>query len=182
MSIISDILDIPLRLKLRYNDAVVKLRGLPRYYPDNYDNPKSSLNVEEKEETFSFVKSEIKIVGKIELDTLYRQKTSKKKSENKIEQSSTVNEKGETRVIDNNSEQSLCVEKKDDTFSIIKPNIKLVGKIDLASLNQSTRPEKKSKRQLAKERKERAIQSGKKSKKQLAKERNERLSKEKNPN
>ena len=61
------------------------------------------------------------------------------------------------------------------------PNINIVGKIDLASLNQSTRPKKKSKRQLERDRKERDLISGRKTKKQLAQERNERLRKEKNP-
>jgi translation initiation factor IF-2 len=61
-------------------------------------------------------------------------------------------------------------------------NINIVGKIDLNSLNQSTRPKKKSKKQLERERKERALLSGKKSKKQLAKERNERSGKEQNSN
>ena len=61
------------------------------------------------------------------------------------------------------------------------PNINIVGKIDLASLNQSTRPKKKSKRQLEIDRKERDLISGRKTKKQLAQERNERLRKEKNP-
>ena len=113
ISIISDILDIPMRLKLRYNEAFVKLRGVPRCSPDNDDNFSSPP----------------------------------------------------------------CVEEKEESFSIVKPDIKIVGKIDLDSLNQRTRPEKKSKRQLAEERRERAIKSGKKSKKQLAQERNERLGK-----
>jgi len=82
------------------------------------------------------------------------------------------------------SKQPLSPEQLDDVGSYLKPDIKIVNKIELDTLNEKTRPNKKSKKQLDKDRKERAFQSGKKTKKQLAQERNERLqlSKEQNAN
>ena len=49
-----------------YDDVLVRLKGVPRYYPENDDYSNPLKNENEKEEPFSIVKPDIKIVGKIE--------------------------------------------------------------------------------------------------------------------
>ena len=166
----------------RFDDVLVRLKGVPRYYPDKDDNSKTE---NEKEEPFSVVKYGIKIIDKIEpdeLDLLNQRTLSKKQEKTKA---AKEKEKKQEEIQLQNLEQIVSPKTKskqpvnivhiDVADSFLKPDIKVVDKIDLALLNQRTRPKKKSKKQLKKERKERFISSGKKTKKQLAQERKERL-------
>ncbi len=108
-------------------------------------------------------KAEVKVVGKIELEKKAKKVTEEKKekevekkvADKKIEEKTTVKEekvvkerkvKAEKEV---ETEQEVVVDdKKEDS------DLKVVGKIDLSSLNQKTRPKKKSKEEKQKERKE----------------------------
>ncbi|MDR3062134.1 MAG: translation initiation factor IF-2, partial [Dysgonamonadaceae bacterium] len=75
-------------------------------------------------------------------------------SEEEIEE-----EKGEEDFVENSLENTIEEEKENKVFRLNRPtfesNIKVRGMIDLSSINQSTRPKKKSKEEKRKERAER---------------------------
>jgi len=267
------------QLPVRYDDVLVRLKGVPRYYPDNDDNSNPSKTENEKKEPFSIVKPDIKIVGKIEpveLDLLKQKdiqaklsiehlkeqiNAAKKQEQEEKKQANAAKKREKTELakqqakaakraekeiaIQNHkkilnpqskpltksqkakidkkvqTQEKAVSEKKPPTFqsfikkfknerqvkleyplkvayvrpndakfrhddvlvklpvsrfypkdfdiskqplsavqldnesSVLKPNIKVVDKIELDTLNMKTRPEKKSKRQLKREQKER---------------------------
>ena len=68
------------------------------------------------------------------------------------------------------TKQPINAEQLDDAGSVLMPDIKIVDKIELGVLNERTRPKKKSKKQLERDRKEHTFQSSRRTKKQLAQE------------
>ncbi len=105
-----------------------------------------------KEIIYETTKKEVgpKIVGKIDLDTEKKETKLDKKepdiSETKIQETIVEEEQKDTVVVDEEAEIEATKEKD------IGP--KVVGQIDLDSLNQKTRPAKKTKKQKEEERKE----------------------------
>ncbi len=105
----------------------------------------------------------VKIVGKIDIVP--------KKEKIKTEDKETKTEDKETKIKDKETEKKPGKKKKvevqeekikETTESLLSPKIekdvKVVGKIDLTSINQKTRPPKKSKLQKEKERKKRELE------------------------
>lgn len=78
-------------------------------------------------------KEEPRVVGKIDLDLLKKPKTTKEKS---VEETSDIVE----TKIEEKKKEPIEHEK-----SKVKDDIKVVGKVDLDSMNQKTRPDKKTK-------------------------------------
>jgi len=136
MNIISDISDIPLRVRfsfsinkeqhqtfeefckdqrekpknlvlikakdrpfpIRYDDVLVRMKGVPRYYPDNDDKTNLSKTENENEEPFSIIKPDIKIVGKIEpveLDLLKQKEIQVKLSKEQLKEQINAEKKRE---------------------------------------------------------------------------------------
>ena len=242
---------------IRYDDVLVRLKGVPRYYPDNDGNSNLSQTENEKGYPFSIIKPDIKIVGKIEpveLDLLKQKdiqakfskerlkeqinaakkqeqeakkqaNVAKKKEKQEQEKSARKLEKEQAKVTKraerelalhnptkneqqieleyplqiayirpddviyrrddvlvkmknvhrfypkdfDKEKQPISVVQLDDTGSLLSPEIKIIDKIELDTLNVKTRPNKKSKRQLKMERKKRALQSGMKIEKERKK-------------
>jgi translation initiation factor IF-2 len=91
------------------------------------------------------IADKVKIVGKIDLD----KKSSKAEPEKKVEKPEPVAEPTEKKLDDKKDEP---VEEKMEEQVKDKDSVKVVGKIDLDSLNQKTRPDKKTKQQKDEER------------------------------
>ena len=125
------------------------------------DNAEESKKRDEK-------KPEVKILGKIDLNSLKKkpaqkvvEKVPEKKATKKVEEPiSKVEAKKqepiieEPIIIDEIPEEKIIPEENEITTSIPDDNIKVVGKIDLSTINQKTRPDRKSKAQKDTERKE----------------------------
>lgn len=90
-------------------------------------------------------KSSIKVVGKIDLDSnaARKKEESPEKKEEKPVEEEPVKETPKEEVVAKEEEQKSEEDK-----------VKVVGKIDLSSINQKTRPDKKSKKQREAERKQ----------------------------
>ncbi len=114
--------------------------------------------------------SEIKIVGKIDIDSLKKGKKTKNEPEEVPEKPTPPAKKEQPEITDAGVEEVVAVkepetqpEEQSDPERLVEQepidaDIKVVGKIDLDALNQRTRPVKKTKQQLEKERKERTQQ------------------------
>jgi len=96
-------------------------------------------------------KAEVKVVGKIDLDK-------KKEEEKKIEEEKITDKKKEEKPLTKKEEEIIKEEVKEEIIIDDKKeeesDLKVVGKIDLSSINQMTRPKKKTKEEKQKERKE----------------------------
>ena len=148
----------------------------------NKEKP-SPRKVEKESEvvkTEEIKRPQLKTVGKIDLDALNKKpapKSEEKKVEQKVEQPKPVEKKVEQKVeqpkpVEKKVEQPKVEqpkapqvqEKKEEpkVFGLGKPQpttqFNIVGKIDLDSLNQKTRPQKKSKEERQKEREEKERQ------------------------
>ena len=148
--------------------------------PEKKEEPKAEKKEKEEEEPPVEKKpaSKLKVVGKVDLDA--HKKKAKKEAEEKEEK------KEEKKEVETKKEKEPAAEKKEppkeeevkpeepkakeeekpkeekkesiETEKTQVDEIKVVGKINLDSLNQKTRPTKKSKQQKEKERKERLKQ------------------------
>ena len=121
-------------------------------------------------------KAEVKVVGKIELKEKPKKIEEKKVEEEKIEEKEKIEEekveeeeKIEEKVPTKKEEKVKEKEEKEITIGDKKEesDLKVVGKIDLSSINQKTRPKKKTKEEKEIERKGKivkkvAVQKGKK--------------------
>ena len=134
--------------------------------------PEQTLSAEETKQTFSSPKEEVeKVVSEpttteepkvnaaesIADSPITADKEPKEKNENKAEELKP--ERMEEEKKDNlKAEQTAQQDNGDEVFKIrpteFKSKINVVGQIDLAALNQSTRPKKKSKEEKRKEREE----------------------------
>ncbi|MCK4663432.1 MAG: translation initiation factor IF-2 [Bacteroidales bacterium] len=128
------------------------------------DDDTDKILPEKKKETEKKDKDiKVKIVGKIDIVP--------KKEKIKTEDKETKTEDKETKIKDKETEKKPGKKKKvevqeekikETTESLLSPKIekdvKVVGKIDLTSINQKTRPPKKSKLQKEKERKKRELE------------------------
>jgi len=99
------------------------------------------------------VESQIKIVGKIDLKTANKPKT-KKSKETPIDELTIVKEKTHEFEIEKIiEEEEPEIETKNETeiyatkINNIENNIKIIGKLDLASINQKTKPDRKTKKE-----------------------------------
>ena len=139
--------------------------------------PEQALSAEETKQTFSSPKEEVeKVVSEpttteepkvnaaesIADSPITADKEPKEKNENKAEELKP--ERMEEEKKDNlKAEQTAQQDNGDEVFKIrpteFKSKINVVGQIDLAALNQSTRPKKKSKEEKRKEREEKDKQS-----------------------
>ena len=120
-----------------------------------------------KEEPKQVQEPKIKIMGTIDLDALNRKPAKKQEKETnnkKVEKPEPVKEEPK-QVQEPIIEKAEVVEEapseKESTpqpsltqIDEVKPNINIIGKIDLSSINQQTRPKKKSKEEKRKEREE----------------------------
>ena len=113
----------------------------------------------------------IKVVGHIDLDTLSGRKTVKE-TQSPVQQESdgsaeSLNEEKneenklekQTENVEKTHQEEIGAEQEDGVFRLnhsaqVTPQLKVKGHIDLDSLNQSTRPRKKSKEEKRKEREE----------------------------
>ncbi|NCO54142.1 MAG: translation initiation factor IF-2 [Bacteroidetes bacterium CG02_land_8_20_14_3_00_31_25] len=103
------------------------------------------------------VESQIKIVGKIDLKTANKPKT-KKSKETPIDELTIVKEKTHEFEIEKIiEEEEPEIETKNETeiyatkINNIENNIKIIGKLDLASINQKTKPDRKTKKEKQRE-------------------------------
>ena len=124
-----------------------------------------------KEELKQVQEPKIKIMGTIDLDALNRKPAKKQEKETnnkKVEKTEPVKEvvkeepkQTEAPIIEKVEIVEEVVSEKESTpqpsltqIDEVKPNINIIGKIDLSSINQQTRPKKKSKEEKRKEREE----------------------------
>ncbi len=124
-----------------------------------------------KEEPKQVQEPKIKIMGTIDLDALNRKPAKKQEKETnnkKVEKTEPVKEvvkeepkQTEAPIIEKVEIVEEVVSEKESTpqpsltqIDEVKPNINIIGKIDLSSINQQTRPKKKSKEEKRKEREE----------------------------
>ncbi|RLD69342.1 MAG: translation initiation factor IF-2 [Bacteroidetes bacterium] len=107
-------------------------------------------------------KAEVKVVGKIEL-----KKKPKKVEEKKVEEEIPTEEKAEKKTPTKKEEKEIIIDDKKE-----ESDLKVVGKIDLSSINQKTRPKKKTKEEKEEERKGKITKkvAGRKEKKEIVKE------------
>lgn len=115
----------------------------------------------------------LKVVGHIDLDALSGRKTPKEKVASAVEEKTgqkdmIAEEKNEEKeknlekqveTVKTSQKEEIGVEQEDGVFRLnhgtqVTPQLKVKGHIDLDSLNQSTRPKKKSKEEKRKEREE----------------------------
>ena len=147
------------------NDDVVIIKDT-RGIVENEETEPAVKEKEEKEEIKTETpKTELKVVGKIDLELKQEKKTSDKKEgkeekiEVKSEQEQLVEEK--VRKKEEKKEKKVKTEKTEEKKEEKKEEektesgeVKVVGKIDLDSLNQKTRPKKKTKEERLKEKEE----------------------------
>lgn len=108
------------------------------------------------------LESNIKVVGKIELNKPAANKPVHKKEAKKVEVKKEVKEVKEVKAPIVKKENVTKVEQKEKTVDntiapsapTIRDEVKVVGKIDLDAINQRTRPARKTKAEKEKERKE----------------------------
>ncbi|MGB5988557.1 MAG: translation initiation factor IF-2 [Marinifilaceae bacterium] len=108
------------------------------------------------------LESNIKVVGKIELNKPATNKPVNKKEAKKVEVKKEVKEVKEVKAPIVKKENVTKVEQKEKTVEntivpstpTIRDEVKVVGKIDLDAINQRTRPARKTKAEKEKERKE----------------------------
>lgn len=111
------------------------------------------------------IESNIKVVGKIELDKKSSTKKSVAKKVDKVEKTKKVLKVDKVENKPNKQDVSNKEQKKEEnsntnTTSIghkIKDEVKVVGKIDLDAINQRTRPTRKTKAEKDKERKKKEL-------------------------
>ena len=103
------------------------------------------------------VESQIKIVGKIDLKTANKPKT-KKSKETPIDELTIVKEKThefEIEKIIEEEEPEIKTKNETEIYATkinnIENNIKIIGKLDLASINQKTKPDRKTKKEKKRE-------------------------------
>ena len=107
----------------------------------------------------------IKVTGRIDLDALNKKKAQPKKEEPKKEETKTEEpQKAESVAPASVIEEPAIVEESKkaeepqaqltQVDEVEAPKLKIMGQIDLAAINQSTRPKKKSKEEKKKEREE----------------------------
>jgi len=103
------------------------------------------------------VESQIKIVGKIDLKTANKPKT-KKSKETPIDELTIVKEKThefEIEKIIEEEEPEIKTKNETEIYATkinnIENNIKIIGKLDLASINQKTKPDRKTKKEKQRE-------------------------------
>ena len=134
----------------------------------NKEKP-SPRKVEKESEvvkTEEIKRPQLKTVGKIDLDALNKKpapKSEEKKVEQKVEQPKPVEKKVEQPKVEQPKAPQVQEKKEEPkVFGLGKPQpttqFNIVGKIDLDSLNQKTRPQKKSKEERQKEREEKERQ------------------------
>ena len=124
----------------------------PEVKPEPKLEPKPEVKVEPQPEPKPEVKPEVKVEVKVEVKP---ESKAEVKPEPKPEPQSEVKsepKQEEKPTLDEKEIFTLKSEKK------MAPNFNVVGKIDLDSLNQSTRPKKKSKEERRKEREEKQAQ------------------------
>ena len=116
------------------------------------------------------LESNIRVVGKIDLDTTKQKKPEVKKEVKKEAKKEEEKQKAEIKHEEPKKIEEVkkeTPEKKDAEMSIslaptIKDEVKVVGRIDLDAINQRTRPARKSKAEKEKERKEKETEKRKK--------------------
>lgn len=116
------------------------------------------------------LESNIRVVGKIDLDTTKHKKPEVKKEVKKEAKKEEQKQKAEIKHEKPKKIEEVkkeTPEKKDAEISIssaptIKDEVKVVGRIDLDAINQRTRPARKSKAEKEKERKEKETEKRKK--------------------
>ncbi|MDA3779796.1 MAG: translation initiation factor IF-2 [Bacteroidales bacterium] len=120
---------------------------------------KSSDKTEKLDKTDKLKKDKFKVVGKIDLDNVNK-KTSVDKKSKKSEDSSKTENQEKTQKTESSKEKSEKTEsskektskpendeKKSEKGEDEHKNVNIIGKIDLNTLNQKTRPDKKQKKQ-----------------------------------
>ena len=70
---------------LRYDDVLVKMKHVPRFYPKDFDKEKQPISDVQLNDTSSLLSPEIKVVDKIELNTLNEKTRPDKKSKKQLE-------------------------------------------------------------------------------------------------
>ncbi len=155
------------------NEEVIIIKDSSAIVEDKKKPIEKTVKKEKKVEEIKTekIKAEVKVVGKIDLDKKKKEEeeekekkeTVKQEKEEKVAEKITKKEEikenpivekpekekaKEEEVISEKEELSKEKEKKEDS------DLKVVGKIDLDSLNQKTRPKKKTKAEKLKEKKE----------------------------
>ena len=120
--------------------------------------PKEEKETEPEEEKKDSVQP--KVLGKIDLDQLKPKKKIEKAPEEKVVKEEVPEKEGKAEVPapkEEIKEEEIVEEEPQEVQTNIPKvdEVKVVGKIDLSSINQKTRPSKKTKKQKEEERKER---------------------------
>ena len=124
---------------------------------------KVEKKITKTEEQLDELRPQFKAVGKIDLDSIGKKPAAvKNEPEPVIQEEEPVVEVQEEVTSGQEVETNQFYEEEQETVEEDAENntagVKVVGKIDLSSLNQSTRPKKKSKEERRKEREEKAAQ------------------------
>ena len=124
---------------------------------------KVEKKITKTEEQLDELRPQFKAVGKIDLDSIGKKPAAvKNEPEPVIQEEELVVENQEEVTSGQEVETNQFYEEEQETVEEDAENntsgVKVVGKIDLSSLNQSTRPKKKSKEERRKEREEKAAQ------------------------
>ena len=124
---------------------------------------KVEKKITKTEEQLDELRPQFKAVGKIDLDSIGKKPAAvKNEPEPVIQEEEPVVENQEEVTSGQEVETNQFYEEEQETVEEDAENntsgVKVVGKIDLSSLNQSTRPKKKSKEERRKEREEKAAQ------------------------
>ncbi|HAN17840.1 MAG: translation initiation factor IF-2 [Bacteroidetes bacterium GWC2_33_15] len=137
--------------KLREKKETISINDIPHHPANDEETDDDSSNRDEEIMIKDFssrnsgtlpetkpVQDSIKIVGKIDLDKKQKKEEPEKEQEPKVVQETIKKEKNPEEV--KPTEEDKKTEQGKDT-------VKVVGRIDLDSLNQKTRPDKKTKKQ-----------------------------------
>jgi translation initiation factor IF-2 len=136
---------------------------------------KVEKKITQTEEQLNELRPQFKAVGKIDLDSLNKKPAAVKSEpkaetapespveEPEVESQETIEEELVVEVQEAPSEEDTVSEEENEEVEetpsdASNSGVKVIGKIDLSSLNQSTRPKKKSKEERRKEREEKAAQ------------------------
>ncbi len=165
--------------KDQHNDDIIIIKDTGALVDEKRDQVKKTPKKKEEVEEIKIEKPkpEVKVVGKIDLEKKAEKEEKKEEKEQKIEKQEEIIEpekvsKKESEEIKESipEKQKKTDEKNIEEKEEENTDVKVVGKIDLDSLNQKTRPKKKTKAEKIKEKAEKEKVEKEIRKKQVEKE------------
>lgn len=134
-------------------DEIISVREALESEENNAEDSAEITNIEE-EEIFSLPRPKLKVIGKIDLDTLAPKSKKREELYSKeieagkefVEEGQEEGEKVEEKVIEKAEEEVFSIE-----APIIENNLKVVGKVDLDAISGATRPQKLSNEEIEQE-------------------------------